>query len=153
MPSCTTRILLGALRSYLSPQVAHHQLQCFFAVDTRQKKSSTGKLLQCGQTYDKVTPLPAPTGAMIRLRKSVLFLKISKRPASFFYTNFSQASRIVPGAHSDDFLFSLHSSLQSSHLLSLIAKKPFHMTPELHPKSSFLLACSTISLKGDSCCH
>ena len=77
------------------------------------------------QMYDNVTPPFPPTGAMIRLRKSVLFLKISrtmlKRPASSF-TTFSQASRIVPNAHSDDFNISLYYSSNSSHLLSLIAK-------------------------------
>ena len=66
-PSCTSSILSGAIHSNWPPQAAHHQLQCLFfllllspsPVDTHQMSSSKGKLLQCGQTYDKVTP-PIP---------------------------------------------------------------------------------------------
>ena len=47
---------------------------------------SKWKLLQCGQTYDKVIPPNPSTGAMIRLEESVLILRIScampKRPTS-----------------------------------------------------------------------
>ena len=79
VPSCTTRILLGALHSYLPPHTAHHQLQCLFFLlfpcpaETHQMQSSKGKLLQCGQKYDKVTPPTPPTGAMILFKRSVLF--------------------------------------------------------------------------------
>ena len=166
MPSCTARILLVALHSYLSPQTAHHH-----AVFCRryppnivlQKKNSCN----CGQTNDKVTlPIP-PTGAMIRLRKSVLFLKISsaipKRPASSF-TIFSYASRIVARAHSDDFPLTLFSSC---HLVrksgSRPRAKPFHtkvrpttLAPYLDPlgrrslKPRFHKSCGpTISLDTD----
>ena len=106
--------------------------------------------------YDKVSPPLPPTGAMIRLRKSVLFLKISRtvpnRPASSF-TTFSSASRVVPEVHTDDFLFSKQSSLNFPYLLSLSARLLLRVISELHLVSSFILAWSRISLNGDSCCH
>ena len=74
-PSCTTSILLGALRSYWPPQAAHHHLQCFFflllpspcPVDTTIVVE--GETVAMWRTYDKVT-LPIPSiGAMIRRKK------------------------------------------------------------------------------------
>ena len=79
-PSCTTSILLGALHIRVCLHKPHTtQLQCFFfllspcPVETHQMQSSKVKLLQCGQTYNKMTPPSPSTGAMIRRKKSVLF--------------------------------------------------------------------------------
>ena len=59
--------------------------------DTHHMQSSSGKQLQCGQTYDKLTPPIPDIGAMILLKKSVLFHKIScamlKRLISSMATN------------------------------------------------------------------
>ena len=109
-PSCRTSILLGASQSYWPPHAAHHQLECFFIlllpspcpVDTQQMWSSNGKQLQCGQTYDKVTPPIPSTGR----QKSVFFSGTScampKRPISSIAT-LSQASRVFSKVHSQSF--------------------------------------------------
>ena len=47
----------------------------FFPPETHQTYCSKGNLLQCGQTYDKVTPPIPSIGARIRRKKSVLLLR------------------------------------------------------------------------------
>ena len=72
-PSCTTSNLLGALQSHTTNYNVSSFCCCRLRVDTHQMSSSKGKQLQCGQTYDNVTPPIPSTCAMIRLKKSVFF--------------------------------------------------------------------------------
>ena len=94
------------LRVQLQPTRGHH----------RPRRN----LLQVSGRFDKVTPPCPPTGAMILLKKSVLFLnfscKMPKRPISSFAT-FCQASRIFSGVHSFLFLCILLGTLPSCHAL------------------------------------
>ena len=64
-------------------------------------QSSKRKLLQCGHTYDRVTPFCPPAGTMMHRRKSVLFDTIPcstfKLPVSSFATFFKSLAYSFEG--------------------------------------------------------
>ena len=161
-PICTTTILVCALHSYWPPHAAHHQLQCFFflllpspcPVDTHHTLSSTGKQLQCGQTYDKVTPPIPSTGAVTRLQKV--------RALSQNFTAQCSGGRCPPRqpCHGP-----LEASQRSIHRAFLNSSLKLSQSPDffaLHARriiwalqslSAFLSTCFKTYLKRDSFCH
>ena len=75
--SCITNTPFGFLQSYYPPHAAHHQLLCFFPCSAGTQQNKVFKRARMTErTYDSVTP-PCPSiGAMVGLRKSVLFCRI-----------------------------------------------------------------------------
>ena len=117
VPSCTNRILLGALHSYFPLHTAHHQLQCHFfllllspcPIDTHQNV-----VLQKETVAVRADVRQRDSSPSTDWRNG---LPLPKCPTSFLAT-FSQAQRIFSRVHSGDFSFSLHPSLNSSQLSS-----------------------------------
>ena len=109
---------VGRSQFIFSLQIAHHQLLCFFPVDTHQIESSRGNQLQCGRKYDSVTPPCPPAGAMIRLRIALAadiirchlltnLLKPIKGPFAFLLKTFS--------------ISKLHCAVRTAHFLGIAA--------------------------------